>query len=227
LFDGFILAPRALFLTVALSLSVLSVVHSNTSFAENSSDISEIQKLYSEINREVKDSRFKKLYIFTIFPSDQRLIQETYTDDVKYSPDVTIVRYRKGYVAKIEHKATDGDIVAVDEYYFRQNGLLFFQYSEHDELTGLQKETPVQYESRFYVNAKGRLIRMMRAAYYLKNGKKNGLVYSDNKMDINLDPKDNKSILSNISIISNINILSNIKDFEFFRDIEKYVNKED
>ncbi|SRR6266568_322461 len=211
LFWGF-RALRGLSISVVLSLSVFSVVHSNTSFADNSSDISEIKKLYSEINRDVKEGRFKKLYIFTIFPSEQHLVQETYTDDVKYSPDTTVVHYRKGYVAKIEHKATDGDIEIVDEYYFRQNGLLFFQYGEHDELTGLHRDIPVQHEDRSYVNAKGRLIRMMEAAYYIKNGKKNGLKYSDNQMDINLDPKDKS-------------ILGNIKDFKFYKDIERYVNK--
>jgi len=198
-------------MSVVLSLSVLSVVHSNTSFADNSSDISEIKKLYSEINRDVKEGRFKKLYIFTKFPSEQHLIQETYTDDIFYSPDATVVHYRKGYVAKIENKLI-GDIELVDEYYFRQNGLLFFHYSTHNELTGLHRDTPVQHEDRYYVNAKGRLIRMMHAAYYIKNGKKNGLVYSDNQMDINLDPKDKLNLI-------------NIKDFEFHKDIERYVNK--
>src|SRR5712691_2648629 len=84
-------ALRGLSVSMVLSLSVFSVVHSNKSFAHNSSDISEIKKLYSEINRDVKEGRFKKLYIFTKFPSEQHLVQETYTDDVKYSPDTTVV----------------------------------------------------------------------------------------------------------------------------------------
>src|SRR5712691_8474544 len=154
LFWGF-RALRGLSISVVLSLSVFSVVHSNTSFADNSSDISEIKKLYSEINRDVKEGRFKKLYIFTKFPSEQHLIQETYTDDVKYSPDTTVVHYRKGYIAKIANKLI-GDIEIVDEYYFRQNGLLFFHYSTHNELTGLHREIPVQHEDRYYVNVKGR-----------------------------------------------------------------------
>jgi len=199
-------------LPIILSLLLLSAIHSNPSFADNSSDISEIKKLYSEINRDVKEGRYKKLYIFTKFPSEQHLIQETYTDDVRYSPDTVVVHYRKGYVAKIEHKATDGDIEVVNEYYFRQNGLLFFHYSEHDELTGPRREVPVLHEERNYVNLKGRLIRTMHSAYYTKKGKKNGLVYSENQMDIDMDAKDKVD-------------LYNVKDFEFYKSIEKYINK--
>ncbi len=52
----------------------------------------------------------------------------------------------------------------------------------------------------------------MHSAYYTKKGKKNGLVYSENQMDIDMDAKDKVD-------------LYNVKDFEFYKSIEKYINK--
>src|SRR2546428_8210713 len=107
------LRARGLLMYAALFLSAYVLIESDLASADNKSDVSEIAQLYSKINQDIQNNRFSKVYIFTKFPSEQRFVQETYTEDVEYSPDRTVVYYRKGYVAKIENRLT-GAIVVVN-----------------------------------------------------------------------------------------------------------------
>lgn len=198
---------------VVISLIVNLAIPSNKAFASNAADISEIKKLYAQINRDIKDGKYKKLYLYKVFPNEKWLLQLDYTRDVKDSGDTIVVYYRNGQVAKIQSNLVIGDGDAKDESYFRENGLVFFHFSEHND-RGLDEKGRAIFaiaEERHYINVRGRLIRHLRAVYNTdKKGKKASLDHSDNNMDIDLDAKDNID-------------LSNIKEFELYKEIEKYI----
>lgn len=195
-------------------LVVSWVIPSSAAFASNAEAVSEIKKLYTQVNIEIQNGAFKKLYLYKIFPSQEWLVQTDYTKDVKDSGDLVVVYYRNGYVAKIRSNLVIGDGDALDESYFRKDGRAFFHFSEHYD-RGIDEYENVTFsitEERHYIDKRGRLIRHLRAVYNTdKKGKKAGLDYSENEMDIDLDAKESVDI-------------SNISEFESYEKIRKLVN---
>jgi hypothetical protein len=184
---------------------------SNAAMADNSADIADIKRLYGQINREIEQGQLKALYLYTMFPSETDWqVRAQFTDDFKHSGRTFVVYYRKGYVAKIESFMA-GDANTTVDYYFRENGKLFFRYSEHGELAGAQFEKQYQYEDRQYINTKGRLVRWLHSVYRMKKWKKAGLDSSDNEMEMDEAPT-----------VEEVDYL-NVGDFELYKKISDFV----
>ncbi len=198
---------------VAVGL-VACVLYANRAAADdNAADIAEIKKLYAQINRDIEAGKYKTLYLYRPFPANEWLLQETETEEVRNTAETIVIYYRKGYVAKIR-TYTIVDSAVTDEYYFRENGVLFFQFEElwAHSWDGDGKEALSLSEERHYVNARGRLIRHLHEYFRTSpNGKKTGVESSDNQMTLDLEAKGR--------------VLSDVREFEFYKRIEKYVAK--
>ncbi len=202
---------------ISAGAGLLLLLAASPALADNASEVAEIRKLYAAINLDIGQARLHSLYIYTVWPDKTRRTSDKYLREMD-GQEVTGVFHRDGYVAKLAVStgvSPDGDIEDEHEYYFRPDGMLFFAFDRRYQLRGPGEE--YKYEDRYYINARGRLIRTLSRTYTLGKDGKARLVDEANSPALGEDAAERFKRDFHMGI--------RLEDFEEYREAEKYLKR--